>query len=387
MKHESIILALDARTVHRTHRRGTGKNLLDLYQHTLTLRPEWRVIGLHRGDETAGLASPNYRPARIEMPGDRLNAWERWRLPAAAWSAGADLLHCPANTCPTWNPMPVMITVHDLLPLDADAATADAFRRSVRHAVTNELTILTPSRFTASQLSDQFGAKSSQIVVNAWAADSALRKTDASVAARIAQRFGVSGRFILHLGAADARKNTRRVVDAFAALPQSMRQHWPLVIVGLNDPAHRNQIAVQAELLGIAADVHLTGFVHEADLAALLSGADALIYPSLAEGFGLPILDAWVTHTPVLTSNRSSLPEVGGDAVLYADPTDTDSIRHQLAVLLEDSLLRQSLVERGTARSAQFTWTATAQRFIAAVERTLAVTRGVSGGRSQRDAA
>jgi glycosyltransferase involved in cell wall biosynthesis len=365
-------LALDARTVHAPVRRGTGKNLVDLYSKVLELCPNWTVTGLHRGEDAQSLPHDRYRPSRIDMPGDRFDAWQRWRLPHAAWSAGAHLLHCPANTCPTWNPIPTIVTIHDLLPLDAGGPDAARFEKSVRHAVQHDLTIITPSRFTASQLSDRFHARPSQIIVNAWAPDRGMNIVqDPDLIASVLAHYEVQPPFMLHLGAAQQRKNTHRVLVAYAALPTVLRRQWPLLIVGLDHPQTFARMAQEAQELGVADTVKLHGFADEADMPALFTAADVLVYPSLGEGFGLPILDAFVTHTAVLTSRTTSLPEVGGDAALYVEPTDIDDLRAGMQNLITSDALRRQLTERGLQRVQQFTWDKTAERFIRAVNRAM----------------
>src|SRR5262249_44511450 len=136
-------------------------------------RPHWRVIAFHRGEDSQGLTHVDgYIPRRIEMPGDRFDAWLRLRLPWAAKRLRADVLHCPANACPTWNPVPTVVTIHDLIPIEEEnTAQAHRLRASIRHAVTNGLTIITPSSFTAQQLVHHFGAIRERLVVNPWAAD------------------------------------------------------------------------------------------------------------------------------------------------------------------------------------------------------------------------
>ena len=370
---ESITLALDARTIHRCVRRGTGKNLIDLYRHVLQLRPQWQVIGYHRGPDSSDhvLHSTGvYRPRVIEMPGDRFNWWQRWRLPLAAWRDGADLLHCPANDAPQWQPVPVLLTVHDLLLFTHGTPDqARRFERSVRQAVSRGTIIITPSRYTADQLAERFGADDGQIVVNHWAADSAMRYVaDETLQRLVTSRYGVTGPFVLHFGAAEARKNTAAVVEAFANVPSADRRDWSLLIIGLEDETFRRQVERQAEQLGAADAVRAHGFAPESDMAPLLSAAQVLAYPSLAEGFGLPILDAWAAHTAVLCSNTTSLAEVAGDAAMLVDPTDTEAISSGLQQLIKDETLRRRLIERGTKRLARFTWQATAERFIGAVE-------------------
>lgn len=147
-------IALDARTIYRTCRRGTGKNLIDLYRTVARMRPQWQVTAYHRcADELpGGLDEANIIPRLIEMPGDRVHAWGRLRLPMAAWRDGADVLHCPANLCPSWMPVPTLVTIHDLIPLDRPGGRADAelryFEQSVKTACAKAAGIITPSAYT-----------------------------------------------------------------------------------------------------------------------------------------------------------------------------------------------------------------------------------------------
>jgi alpha-1,3-rhamnosyl/mannosyltransferase len=125
---------------------------------------------------------------------------------------------------------------------------------------------------------------------------------------------------VLHFGAAAPRKNTRRLLEGWSLLDRSSRARAKLVIVGLN-ASSKAQLMLVCERLGISSSVVLHCFADEEHLPALMRGALALAYPSLAEGFGLPILDAWATDTPVLTSNCSCLPEVAGDAAILVEPS------------------------------------------------------------------
>ena len=113
-------IGLDARTIYRPARRGIGKSLIHLYQYLLSARPGWQVVAYHRqtGELESLLPTTRVKSRLIEMIGDRFDAWQRLRLPAAAWRDGVDLLHCPANTCSFWMPTPTVVTIHDLIPLD-----------------------------------------------------------------------------------------------------------------------------------------------------------------------------------------------------------------------------------------------------------------------------
>ncbi|MEX0774365.1 MAG: glycosyltransferase family 1 protein [Phycisphaeraceae bacterium] len=370
-------IGLDARTIFRAQRRGTGKNLIDLYRQVIALRPDWEVVAYHR-DCASNDALPGVQNRRIEMPGDRWHAWERYRLPLAAWRDGVDLLHCPANGCPDWMPTPTLVTIHDLIPLDAPASrgkglatprvgTSAHFARGIARACAAAAGIICPSRYTRDRLVSQCGADPGRIHVIPWAPDSAMQVVEEYTCQAVLQRYGVRDRFVLHLGANDPRKNTRRVINAWAAIKPAQRRGWQLLIIGLEGQvvADLRQQAVQ---LNLGDSVILHGFADEADMPALFSSADVLAFPSLSEGFGLPILDAWVDGTAVLTSSTTSLPEVAGDAAILVDPSDTIAITRGLSWLLRDSSLRRQLVDLGRQRVAQYTWQRTVSLFVEAAE-------------------
>lgn len=365
-------IALDARTIYWPVRRGTGKNLIDLYRHLAPLRPDWRVVAYHRHPEPPPLLpQPFVQPKFIEMPGDRIDAWQRLRLPLTAWRDRADLLHCPANTCPTWMPLTTVVTIHDLIPLDLPRGRAASelhrFEQSVKTACHRAAWIICPSTYTRDRLVSEFGADPDRVTVNPWAADSSMRQLSQQQCEPVYRNYGVAEPYVLHFGAAGPRKNTRRVLEAWALLKCSARGNWKLLVVGLDDE-FRKQMAQTAQHLGVTDSVVLHGFADEADLPALLSGADVLAYPSLSEGFGLPILDAWAAGTAVLTSNRTSLPEVAHDAAHITEPTDPAAIAVGIEKLISDPTYRSELIERGRKRLGQYSWPQTAERFARVLE-------------------
>jgi glycosyltransferase involved in cell wall biosynthesis len=170
-------------------------------------------------------------------------------------------------------------------------------------------------------------------------------------------RHGLDAPYVLAVGTREPRKNLPRLVRAFAGLPEGLRERHRLAIAGSPgwDDAEAERLASSHR------QVVLLGFVEDDDLPALYAGATAVALPSLAEGFGLPVIEAMAAGTPVLTSNRSALLEVADGAAQLVDPLDVESIRAGLAELLEDAALRERLARQGRERAAQFTWRRTAR--------------------------
>lgn len=374
-------IALDARTVFGPPRRGIGKTLVELYTHLAAIRPDWQVTAFHRSEAKANENLPGIKPRGIEMIGDRFDAWQRWRLPLAARTERCDVLHCPANHCPSWMALPAVVTVHDLIPLDMPHGRPPAevrrFEQSVRHACRRAAWIITPSAYTRRRLIDDFHADPHRLTVIPWAADSRLTAADAALNLgdhHRKDRMNLRSPFVLHLGAGEIRKNTRRMVEAWAMIKTQMRRDWKLVIVGL-DTRTQEDMQRCAARLNVTRHLSLHGYLPDPDVQALMQAASVLAYPSLLEGFGLPVLDAFATDTAVLTADSGAITEVAGNAAHYTDPTDACAIAHSLSRLITESSYRQHLVSRGRKRLTRFSWQATAAQFAQVIESIAATSR------------
>ncbi len=368
-----MLIALDARTLVAPERRGIAKSLHHLYHHLAKARPDWEVVAYHRQKQVdpAVLPAMIKRQTRIEIRGDRYDAWMRLRLPMACRQDAVDVLHCPANACPKWMPVPTVVTLHDLIPLDLPQGRTeeelDRFETSVRWACRRAAVVVCPSHVTLQRLIAEHDLDPARGMVVPWAPTLDPTALKADTAREVLDRHGVSTDFMLHFGAPEPRKNTLRVIEAWAMTTPRYRKHRRLLIVGL-DPAMRERCEQAAVALGVASSVQVHGFVEEADLPVLLRYAQALLYPSLSEGFGLPILEAFATETPVLASSRGALGEVGGNAVELVNPESPVAMAKGISKLLKDPLRRRDLIIAGKRQLKSFQWDQAAERFACALE-------------------
>jgi glycosyltransferase involved in cell wall biosynthesis len=192
--------------------------------------------------------------------------------------------------------------------------------------------------------------------------------------AGIRARYALSESYLLYVGTLHPRKNLVRLVQAFAALLQSLaassnrRMDGLQLVLAGQKGWHYDEIFAEVRRLGLTERVVLTGYVPGADLGGLLSGALAFVFPSLYEGFGLPVLEAMACGTSVVCSATSSLPEVAGDAALLVDPLDTEEISRALYQIVVDEPLRRVLVERGFQQVQRFSWQRCAQETLQVLE-------------------
>ncbi|MEM9415414.1 MAG: glycosyltransferase family 1 protein [Planctomycetota bacterium] len=360
-------LGLDARTLFTDQRRGIGKSLLRLYNHLADARPGWEIIAYHRSQDPPPADLPrNFVPRFIEMRGDRFDAWTQVRLPAAARMDRVDALHCPANHCPRWMPVPTVVTLHDLIPLDLPQGRPTRelkrFEWSVEHACQKAAAVVSPSHFVRGRLVGEHGLDPRRGVVVPWGPTLENHTIDISRAEGVVGSLGVNGPYLLHFGANEERKNTRGVIEAWAMVRPRHRKNCRLLIVGL-DESCRRELSKLCGLLGLGNSVVLQGYVPEHELPLLLSCATVLVYPSLSEGFGLPVLEAFASATPVITSDTTSLPEVAGDAAMLVPPGRATALASAMTALIKDPMRRAELATRGTQRLSEYNWDKSAADF------------------------
>ena len=319
---------------------------------------------------------PNVEMRRINLPGDRFDAWFQMRLPLAARQDRVDLLHLPANAAPAWCPVPFVLTVHDLIPLklpgELPPRETRAFRRGLLRGLRSAAHIITVSNSTREELRHDFGVPLHKTTVIPWAPDTGVlahagQEFDALQPARIRAKYELGRCWLLSFSGSTARKNALGVLTGFARAATHLPRETQLVLVGCEPAAYRACLTAEAERLGIGAQCRVLGFAPHDDVPALLRGARGLLIPSRYEGFGLPILDAFASGVPVLTSSVSSMPEVAGDAAVYCDPDDPGSIAAGIERLL-DTATAARLVQRGRRRLSQFSWERTARAMCAVYE-------------------
>lgn len=376
-------IGIDARAAFADHPRGAGRNLLDALRAVARLRPDLQIELYRRRTAPPEPARAllaafrNLRDRPIEMPGDRFDAWFQLRLPWAARLDGVDLLHLPLNAAPAWRSVPYVVTIHDLIPLhvrdEAGPRDRERFRRGVLRAVRSAAHILTVSEQTRAALRREFDVPFDRMSVVPWAPDALIAApTDPESARRgvdrVRERYGLERPWLLNFSGASPRKNAAGVLRGLAHTPEALRRQYTLVMVGCEPQEFRHSLGRLASALGVAGASRVLGFVPHDDLPALVRGAKGVLLPSLEEGFGLPILDAFACRVPVLTSDRGAMREVAGDAAVFCDPRDAHSIAAGLARLVEDGATL-ALRRRAAERVRSFTWERTARGLLAAYER------------------
>jgi glycosyltransferase involved in cell wall biosynthesis len=343
------------------------------------------LVARHPAERIAAAGLPPERTRALAWPG-RLatRAWvelRRPRLPARL-AGELDLLHATSAAIPPARGLPLVATVHDIafrhFPEAYPASGRRFHERATRIAVAEAARVLVPSAATARDLADLYGLEPERVTVTPLGVDPPPAP-DPEPVRRLLERLGVRGPFLLAVGTLEPRKNLGRLVAAFAEAAAELPEHH-LVVVGPSGWGKALAAgAVPPRIDGVPPRVTgttpprvvLTGRVEDAVLQGLYSLADGLAYPSLYEGFGLPVLEAMARGLPVLTSDRSSLPEVAGGAALLVDPADVPAIAKGLVELVSDRALRQRLAADGPRRAAAFTWRATAAATWAAYEEVL----------------
>lgn len=292
--------------------------------------------------------------------------WEQFGLPALARSLAADVVHSPHYTFPVVRRGPRVVTLHDGTffsePDVHSFVKRHFFRFWIRAVWRGRGGAITPSTATAGDIAAAIGQPRVRVQVAHLGVDVEVfnRPTAAAVAQfRSDRALSDDSAWLAFLGTIEPRKNLGALLDAYAIVKKSLGDATPPLLIsggrGWDEP-----VLARLDALEPDSGVHVLGYLPFEQLPALLGGATAVLYPSLGEGFGLPVLEAMACGATVITTERLAIPEVGGDAVAYTD-VDAASIAARILEVLADSSLRQLLGDRARARAAEFSWRATAE--------------------------
>jgi glycosyltransferase involved in cell wall biosynthesis len=314
----------------------------------------------------------NFAVKLVRLPFPKFQVWFQLGLPFRLHRDGVDLFLGPFHRLPLLSAIPSVLTIHDLSGLvlkNYHLRSVVARNSLIPLFIRKARRILADSHFTRDEIVHLFPrAKSKVDVVTLAPAPGLSREEDEILLNSVKHDLGLPNRYILFLGTLEPRKNLSRLLEAYASIAHRIPQD--LVLAGRMGWMSEPLLEI-LERENIRERIHLTGFVEDDQLPALMTMADLMAYPALYEGFGLPVVEAMACGTPVLTSSVSSLPEAAGGAALLADPFSVKDIAEKLLKLAEDSGLRAMLAKKGLVRVSELSWERTARMTLQTCSRVL----------------
>lgn len=374
-----MLIGIDARfAVH--NRRGIGNYTLKLVINLAKIDANNEyIIYIDKEDVDKVLPQKSNFKIKKIFPSNYL-VWEQLALPIQAKRDNIDILHCTGNTAPIYvgRKTILIITIHDVMflknysQLPKSSSLYQRWGRIYRktiipRVVKNAFKIITVSRFSKNDIIKHLlNLSEDKIAIVYEAVDETfgvLGKNDTSTASK--RKIGEN--YILTLGGIDPRKNTELVIKKFIELKNENNINEKLLIVGIPNWKQTKFYNIVQES-NFKEDIIFADFVSEDDLMLLYNGASIFLYPSLYEGFGMPLLEAMASGTPVVTSNVTSMPEIAGNAAFLINPTNGEELKAAVMKLLNDENLRNNLIARGLKQAKKYSWIKMAKKTLAIYE-------------------
>lgn len=353
-------------------RSGIGIYVEQLLRHLPKVCPQWEYL-LYSNKPFASINIPGMTPFAGYFPPSRW-VWMHFKLPQVISQSGVDLCHFMNNSAPMRCPSPYAITIHDaslfLFSQYHSWSRLLALRLLLPQAARRADVVITVSHASRRELIETLHLPPEKVRVVYSAVSGDFRPLhDEEKSAQLRQRYQLPQKFALYVGTIEPRKNLRRLVAAFAMIEA---HHPDLHLVLAGPGGWKMNGALEKEAAALSGKVHFLGFVSQEDLPGIYSLATVFAFPSLHEGFGLPLLEAMACGVPVLTSNCSAMVEVSGSAAHLVDPISVESIADGLNSLLDSQAQREWYIGQGFQRVQQFSWEQTARETAAVYEGILA---------------
>lgn len=294
--------------------------------------------------------------------------WEQVVLPRLVKEERADILWCPYNTAPLKSPCPVVVTVHDLIYMSQKIKEVTTLykkagliyrRLIVPRAISKAKKIITVSEYAKQEICNCFPNAEKKISVIYNGTDSDADELSKDETLNFFQKEQIRKPYILGFGSLEKRKNSMGLIKAYERLDEDIKQEYQLVLFGFRgyEESEEYKYIWERKL----ENVIILGYISEAEKTALYKNSTMFVFPTFSEGFGIPVLEAYASRTPVITSNTTSLPEVAGDAALLINPSDVDEICLAMKKVIKENVTERMVTE-GERQLRKFDWTVTAQR-------------------------
>lgn len=372
-------IGIEAQRIQRLHKHGMDKVVIELIRNLQQIDSENEYFIFVKPDIDTKVITKSSNFNIIEIDEGSYPIWEQYHLPKFAKKYNCDILHCTSNTAPLGTKIPLITTLHDIIFLDKNVflqfiSSASLYQKFgnlyrrliIRRIIKKSQQIITVSNFENKIISKYFKLKTSKIktVYNGVSNDfNTKSKIDLITTEKVNCKYQLPKNYLLHISNKDPRKNTTRVLIAFNDFLRISKLNYKLVLLGCN-PKELNSKLLEIDAKHLSQHIILTGYVAEKDLPIVYKQAQILLFPSLREGFGIPIIEAMASGTPVITSNLSSMPEIAGDAAHLINPYSPIEISKGIIKILTNTPYRDQLIQKGLERHQEFTWKSMAEKVL-----------------------
>lgn len=374
-----MIIGIEAQRIFRKKKHGMDMVVLELIRNLQSIDNINQYVLFIKPDEDDDVIKESVNFKIVRLNGGLYPFWEQFALPKAAKAAGCQILHCTSNTAPIFSAIPLVVTLHDIIYMESSylkilqgtGSWYQKFGNIYRKLVVPKIVkmsnkIITVSHFEKNRIGQFFGMEGDSRLVAVYNGVSEHFKpvNDLVELKRVKEKYHLPDRYFFFLGNTDPKKNTRGTLKAFSDFLKQTGLNLKLVMLDY-DRQELEKLLEDIGDKGLIDQIILTGYVVNTDLPAIYCQCELFLYPSLRESFGIPMLEAMACGTPVITSNTSSMPEVAGIAAAIIDPFKPEEITAAMIKIISDQKIRDSMIEKGFAQAANFSWKAMAQNVLA----------------------
>ncbi len=370
-------IGIEAQRLFRPHKHGMDRVALELIKNLQTIDKDNDYFIFVKPDQDKSAISNTSNFTIVEISGGPYPLWEQYKLPKFAKAYNCDILHCTSNTAPLLANISLVTTLHDIIYMEesliklfkSSASLYQKFGNLYRRIIVNGVVkkskrLITVSNYEKENITSFFKLRNKNIQsIYNGVSQQFTAKIDSTHLANVKARYELPEHYLLHIANKDPRKNTKRVLMAFKDFLNKTNADYKLVMLGCKDTDLKTILGEKVDS-SLFKHLILPSYVSDGDLPVFYSQAELFLFPSLREGFGIPIIEAMACGVPVITSNTSSMSEVAGEAAHLIDPYKTEEISNGIIKIISNANYRNELIQKGLKHYKQYSWLTMAKQVL-----------------------